>query len=195
MRRDRRRRPSWCFARPELRQFGIQAHRGDGGHPKRAVRQPASNAVSDRTDFGGQIDENVVGIYLKYQDFLCLDPRYRITDSRTSGAATNGASLTATSPITSCQIDNDRGQILFSLAPTKLAGEPRNWFRLSIIRQYLDDYDETNPVSPTEAATWVRHNLGRIDELFSDALAPRSCEALIALENANAVKYWGPPKA
>jgi hypothetical protein len=131
--------------------------------------------------------------YLKYMDFLYLDPRYRITDSRTTGVATNGASLTLTSPITSWDITNDRGQILFSIAPTKLASEPRNWFRLSIIRQYLDDFDETNRVSPADAVTWARDNRDRIDELFSDASALASCEALTALENANAVKYWGPP--
>jgi hypothetical protein len=130
--------------------------------------------------------------YLKYMDFLYLDPRYRITDSRTTGVATNGASLTLTSPITSWDLVNDRGRILFSIAPTKLAGEPRNWFRLSIIRQYLDDFDETNRVSPAQAVTWARDNRDRIEELFSDASASASCDALTALENANAVKYWGP---
>jgi hypothetical protein len=132
--------------------------------------------------------------YLKYLDFLYLDPRYHITDSSTTGVATNDASLTLTSPVTSWQISNDRGQIMFHLAPTKLAAEPRNWFRLSIIRQYLDDYDEINAVPPTEAVAWVRHNLARIDELFSDASASDACTALTALENANAEKYWGPPK-
>ncbi len=131
--------------------------------------------------------------YLKHLDFFYLDPRYRITDSRTSGVATNGASLTLTSPLTSWQISNDRGQILFGVASTKFAAEPRNWFRLSIIRQHLDNYDETNTVS--EQAGWARNNLGRIDELFSDAAPSESCEALTALEDVNAEKYWGRPNA
>jgi hypothetical protein len=131
--------------------------------------------------------------FLKYLDFLYLDPHFRITDSSTSGVANNGASLTLTSPLTTWQISNDRGQILIGIAPTKLAAQPRNWFRLSIIRQYLDDYDETNMVSPTEAVAWGRDNRDRIDDLFSDILAAESCEALIALEDANAVKYGGPP--
>jgi hypothetical protein len=132
--------------------------------------------------------------FLKYLDFLYLDPHFRITDSSTSGVANNGASLTLTSPLTTWQISNDRGQILIGIAPTKLAAQPRNWFRLSIIRQYLDDYDETNMVSPTEAVAWGRDNRDRIDDLFSDTLAAESCEALIALEDANAVKYWGPSR-
>jgi hypothetical protein len=131
--------------------------------------------------------------FLKYLDFLYLDPHFRITDSSTSGVANNGASLTLTSPLTTWQISNDRGQVLIGIAPTKLAAQPQNWFRLSIIRQYLDDYDETNMVSPTEAVAWGRDNRDRIDDLFSDNLAAESCEALIALEDANAVKYWGPP--
>jgi hypothetical protein len=131
--------------------------------------------------------------FLKYLDFLYLDPHFRITDSSTSGVANNGASLTLTSPRTTWQISNDRGQVLIGIAPTKLAAQRQNWFRLSIIRQYLDDYDETNVVSPIDAVAWVRDNRDRIDDLFSDTLAAESCAALIALEDANAVKYWGPP--
>lgn len=108
--------------------------------------------------------------FLKYLDFLYLDPHFRITDSSTSGVANNGASLTLTSPLTTWQISNDRGQVLIGIVPTKLAAQPQNWFRLSIIRsiirRYLDDYDETNVVSPIEAVTWVRDNRDRIDDLF-----------------------------
>lgn len=132
--------------------------------------------------------------YLKYLDFLYFDPSYQITNSATSGVATTNASLTLTDSLTSGQIDNDRGQILFSVAPTQLAAEPRNWFRLSIVRQFLDNYDETNAMSPVDAAAWLRDNRARIDELICDASAATSCEALIALENANAVKCWGSPE-
>ncbi|MCV7409664.1 hypothetical protein [Mycobacterium florentinum] len=119
--------------------------------------------------------------FLKYLDFLYLDPRFRITDSSTSGVETNNASLTLTSPVTTWQISRDRGQIHFYVAPTKLADRSRNWFRLPIIRQYLDDYDETHMVPPAEAVSWVRDNRGRIDELFSDTSVANSCEALAAL--------------
>ena len=133
--------------------------------------------------------------FLKYLDFLYLDPRYRGTDSSTVGVATSGATLTLTSPSTSWQLSNDRGRIGFAVAPTELAADSRNWFRLSIIRQYLDGFDETNAVAPTEAAEWARQNLSRIDDLFSSGGASASCEALTALENLNATKYWGPPNA
>jgi hypothetical protein len=133
--------------------------------------------------------------FTKYLDFLYLDPRYRITNSSTSGVATNDASLTLTGPETTWQIANDRGQILFSVAPTELANDPRNWFRLSIVRQYLDNYDETNTVPLPAAVAWIHDNTSRIDELFSDASAEESCRALTVLENANAEKYWGPPDA
>jgi hypothetical protein len=131
---------------------------------------------------------------LKHLGFLYLDPQYRITDSRTTGAATTGAALTLTSPATSWQIANDRGMISFSIAPTTLSSDAGNWFRLSIIRQYLDGYDEMNAVAPAEAVAWARQNRARIDDLFSNVRASESCEALTALENANAVKYWGPPE-
>ncbi|GAB5010660.1 hypothetical protein JHV666_27380 [Mycobacterium avium subsp. hominissuis] len=118
---------------------------------------------------------------LKHFDFLYLDPRYRITDSSTTGVATSGASLTLSGPTTSWHISNDRGNIAFSVAPTALASESQNWFRLSIIRQYLDNYDEMNAVAPTEAAAWARQNRARIDDLFSNGSVLESCEALTAL--------------
>jgi hypothetical protein len=133
--------------------------------------------------------------FLRYCDFLYLNPRYRITDSRTSGAATTDAALTLTGPVVSWSLHNNRGQIGFGVAPTQFAASPENWFRISVIRQYLDHYDETNVVTPVEAAAWIRENLGRIEELFSDASAARTCDALIALEESLAVKYFGPPKA
>jgi hypothetical protein len=129
--------------------------------------------------------------YLKFLDFLYLDPHYRITNSSTTGVANSDASLTLTGATTTWQIANNRGQISFSLAPTKLAGDAGNWFRLSIVRQYLDNYDELNTVPLPETVAWARDNRGRIDQLFSDASAAESCRQLIALEDANAKKYWG----
>ncbi|MGB8792118.1 MAG: hypothetical protein WCD33_11460 [Mycobacterium sp.] len=135
--------------------------------------------------------KSLLEFFLKYFDFLYLNRRYHITDSRTTGAETINASLTVTGPTISWQVTNDRGQILFHLAPTKLA-TPENWFRASIIRQHLDGFDERNAISPVEAVAWMRDNISRIEELFSDSSAARSCKELTALENANADKYWGP---
>ncbi|MGV0747005.1 hypothetical protein [Mycolicibacter heraklionensis] len=131
--------------------------------------------------------------YLRYLDFIYLNPDYRITNSRTSGSDTINASLTVTGPILSWQIANDRGQILFDVAPTKSIS-PDNWFRVPIVRQYLDGYDETNVVSPAESVAWIRDNAQRIEDLFVDSSAAQSCKALTALEEANALKYWGPPR-
>ncbi|EUA42880.1 hypothetical protein I552_7621 [Mycobacterium xenopi 3993] len=138
--------------------------------------------------------KTLLSFFLAYCDFLYLDPRYRITDSRTSGAATVDAGLTLTGPVISWSLQNNRGQIGFGVAPTKFAASAENWFRVSIIRQYLDDYDETNAVTPVEAVAWIRENTGRIEELFSGDSAARSCEALIALEDVLATKYYGPRK-
>lgn len=104
----------------------------------------------------------VLEFFLNHFDFLYLDPRYRITDSSTTGAATSGATLTLTGTVTSWQLSNDRGEIGFAIAPTELAADSQNWFRLSIIRQYLDDYGETNAVAPAEAAEWARQNRSRV---------------------------------
>lgn len=137
--------------------------------------------------------KTLLEFYLGYLDFIYLSPDYRITNSATSGSGTVNASLTVTGPILNWQITNDRGQILFDVAPTKSAS-PSNWFRISIVRQYLDGYDETNLVTAPESAAWIRDNVRRIEELFADASAAQSCEALTALEDANALKYWGPAK-
>ncbi|OBH99461.1 hypothetical protein [Mycobacterium sp. E2733] len=130
--------------------------------------------------------------YLQYFDFLYLDPRYRITDSSTSGNPTINASLTVASPSLSWHISNDRGQIGVSFAPTKSAAVPDNWFRASLIRQYLDNYDETNTVSPEAMVAWIRDNLERIEDLLSDAKADGSCEKLLNLAKLLADKYFGP---
>ena len=130
--------------------------------------------------------------YLQYLDFLYLDPRYRITNSATSGNPTINASLTLTGPVISLDISNDRGQIDFTFAPTKLAATPDNWFRASLIRQYLDNYDETNIVSPEAMVAWIRGNSQRIEDLFTDANADRSCAKLLELAKQLADRYFGP---
>lgn len=62
--------------------------------------------------------------------FLYLDPRYRITDSSTSGVATIDAGLTLTGPTLSWSVANNRGQIEFAVAPNGLAELSDNWFRV-----------------------------------------------------------------
>ncbi|GAA4537647.1 hypothetical protein GCM10023161_14850 [Mycobacterium paraffinicum] len=130
--------------------------------------------------------------YLQYFDFLYLDSRYRITDSATSGNPTINASLTIAGPSLTCHISNDRGQIGVTFAPTKSTEVPDNWFRASLIRQYLDNYDETNTVSSEAMAAWIRDNLERIEDLFSDAKADGSCKELLNLAKLLADKYFGP---
>jgi hypothetical protein len=132
--------------------------------------------------------------FLRNFDFLYSDPRYRITDSRTSGAQTIDAALTLSGPVVSWSFANNRGQINLGVAQTRLAQSHEHWFRIQLVRQYLDHYDETNAVRPEETAAWIRDNRGRIEDLFCDASTADSCKALITLEKALAIKYFGPPK-
>jgi hypothetical protein len=136
--------------------------------------------------------KTLLEFYLEYFDFLYLDPDYRITDSRTSGRPTIDAGFDLTGPVLNWSFNNDRGQLGFGVAPAALAKSPDNWFRISVIRQYLDGYDETKVVNLVDLVTWTRDNLGRIEELLSPDNAARSCEKLIDLEKSLADKYFGP---
>lgn len=138
--------------------------------------------------------KTLLEFFLHYFDFLYLDPRYHVTNSTTSGNPLSNASLTLTGPVISWELTNDRGQLGFVIAPTTLAESPDNWFRATLIRQYLDDYDETNAVSPRETVAWMRSNLSRIEQLFIEPEAERSCEELLNLAKALAIKYFGPPQ-
>jgi hypothetical protein len=138
--------------------------------------------------------KSLLEFFLYYLDFLYLDPRYHVTDSTTSGDPTTNASLTLTGPLISLELTNDRGQFGFAIAPTALAESPDNWFRATLVRQYLDDYDETNVVSPDETVAWIRSNRDRIEQLFVEGEAEHSCEELINLAKALAIKYFGPPQ-
>lgn len=137
--------------------------------------------------------KTLLEFFIENFGFLYVDPRYRITDSVTSGIPTINAGLNLTGPLLSWSIDNDRGILGIAVAPTELAGSPDNWFPISLIRQHLDDNDELNRAGPAEKATWTRTNLSRIEEMFSSANTQRSCEELIALGKARAEKYFGPP--
>ena len=127
---------------------------------------------------------------LKYFDVLYLDPRYRITNSSTTGVASNNASLTITGPILSWQLTNDRGQFLLAVAPTALA-TPDNWFTVSLIKQYLNGQDEVDYLTAADEIAWIRENGERAEELLSDASTIETvCETLRSLRRSNANKYW-----
>jgi hypothetical protein len=133
-------------------------------------------------------------VFLKYFDFLYLDPRYHITNSSTSGAPDIDAQILLTGDILSWSFTNDRGQVILAVAPTAQLS-PENWFRLSIIRRHLDKTSESGSTLTVEAIDWLRANASRVESLFLDArVSKMSCEALIALENAVADELFGPSK-
>jgi hypothetical protein len=124
---------------------------------------------------------------LKYLDFLYLDPRYRITDSKAQGA---NASLTLTGPDLIWHIANDRGQMQLSVTPTRLA-TPGNGFWVSLIKQYLDGNEEIDYLSALDEVRWMRENGDRAEQLFSDASTiETTCDNLKVLRRTNADKYW-----
>ncbi|WP_324666716.1 Hypothetical protein MUW33_4084 [Mycobacterium canetti] len=128
--------------------------------------------------------------FLKYFDVLYLDPRYHITNSISSGIATNNASLTLTGPILSWQLANDRGQMLLSVAPTRPETSDK-WFSVSLVKQYLNGDDEIEYLSAAEEIEWVRENGDRVEQLFFDAVTSETtCELLRTLRRSNASKYW-----
>jgi hypothetical protein len=128
--------------------------------------------------------------FLNYFELLYLDPRYRITNSSTNGAASNDASLAMTGPILSWQLANNSGQIELSVAPTASAAAD-NWFSISLIRQYLDGQEEIEYSSAAEEIAWMRENGERVDQLFSDtSKVAVICENLRSLRRSNANKYW-----
>jgi len=125
--------------------------------------------------------------YLRYFEFLYLDSRYRITDSKTDGV---NASLTVTGPNLTWSVANDREQIQLSIGPTCLPG---NGFWISLIKQYLDASEEIQYLPAAEEIAWARENIDQIDQLFSATSNLEStCGALRGLLRANAEKQWGP---
>jgi hypothetical protein len=111
---------------------------------------------------------NLSEYFLKYFEVLYLDPRYHITNSSTSGVASNNASLTITGPILSWGLTNGSGQFILGVAPTALATSD-NWFRVSLIKQYLNGQDEIE---------------------YSAATIETICDTLRSLRRSNANRYW-----
>ncbi|WP_082951774.1 hypothetical protein [Mycobacterium sp. 852002-51057_SCH5723018] len=128
--------------------------------------------------------------FLKHFEMLYLDPRYHITNSTTSGVETNNAALTITGPTLSWDLTNDRGQMLLGIAPTALA-TPDNWFRVSLIKQYLNRESEIEYSSTDTEIAWIRENSERVEELFSDVSKLENvCQTLRSLRRSNANSYW-----
>jgi hypothetical protein len=78
---------------------------------------------------------------LRYLEVVYSDPRYHITNSTSTGSPTENASLRLTGDILSWRLTNDRGQIRLVVTPTKQETS-ENWFRITSVRQYLDDEEE-----------------------------------------------------
>jgi isocitrate dehydrogenase len=132
---------------------------------------------------------------LQYLAVLYLNPKYRITDSKTVGSPTENASLRFTGAALSWRLTNDRGQIRLVVAPT-IMENAENWFRLTSVRQYLDGIEERGTILTDELASWLSSNVDRVEQLFADeSVAAKSCEALIAIEEAKATKLFGPDGA
>ena len=129
---------------------------------------------------------------LRYLEVLYLDPKYRITDSNSTGSATENASLRLTGNILSWRLTNDRGQIRLVVAPTRLENS-ENWYRITSVRQFLDHKEEQDTMLTDELASWLSVNINRVLDLFAnDSIAASSSAALIALEEAKANKLFGP---
>lgn len=60
---------------------------------------------------------------------------------------------------------------------------------MTLIRQYLDNYEETSYASPDATAAWISDNLERIEELLTGPGADCSREELEALAKELANKY------
>lgn len=131
-------------------------------------------------------------LFLNYLQVLYLDPKYRMTNSTTTGSPTENASLRLTGDTTSWQVINDRGQIYVAVAPTRL-DTFENWFRLTSIRQYLDGVEERSTLLTDDLAAWLSNNMGRVEALFVDSQVENSCKALIGLEEMKATELFGPP--
>ncbi|OBF57235.1 hypothetical protein A5756_09665 [Mycobacterium sp. 852002-53434_SCH5985345] len=127
--------------------------------------------------------------FLVYFDFLYLDPRYRITDSETAADGAN-ASLTLTGPTLTWALTNERGQMQIAVAPTHLL-TPRNWFWVSLIKQYLDKEAEIRYLPAPDESHWMRENGDRVEQLFSDASNLEAiCDDIKVLRRSNANTYW-----
>lgn len=123
--------------------------------------------------------KTLLEVFLKHFDFLYLDPRYRITDSTSSGVPTIDAQMILRSDVLSWSLTNDRGQMTLAVAPS-LEPTSENWFRLSIVRRYLDGDKEAGSVLTVEGVDWLSANISLVESLFAGVEATKaSCKALL----------------
>ncbi|NDJ92012.1 hypothetical protein [Mycolicibacter kumamotonensis] len=128
--------------------------------------------------------------FLMHFDMLYLDPQYHITNSSSRGLPTVDASLQVTGPILSWNLKNNRGQIELTVAPTQLA-TLENWFWLSLLKQYIDAQPEIDYMSADEEIEWVRNNMERVEQIFTDtSTLDETCKELRDLRQSNSDKYW-----
>jgi hypothetical protein len=124
-------------------------------------------------------------------EFLYTNPQYRFTDSSTDGRPTGDASLRLTGPLASFWFSNERGRLVCDVAPTQSASQ-ENWFRVPIVRQYLEGLAEASPIPVKESAAWIESNLKRIEALFTEDVIARSCSEMSSLEKISAEQRFGP---
>lgn len=130
---------------------------------------------------------------VRYGSVLYLNPKYRITDSSNRGLADIDASISFSSEVLKWDVVNDRGIIYFVAVPVLQDGS--DWFALSLIRQYLEESDDTGPIQPVDQANWLSQNLNEVEGLFADKpTASRVCDELDTLRLSNSSKRWGWPK-
>jgi hypothetical protein len=131
--------------------------------------------------------------FLEYLEVLYLNPKYRFTNSANRGLADIDASITMTGDQLVWQINNDRGQINWAVAPVHRANS-EYWFWLPLIRQYLEGGDESPQDSPVQQAAWLTQHLTEVEELFDgDTSSARVCEELVTLRRWNSSRKWGWP--
>ncbi|GLP75506.1 hypothetical protein TUM20983_26160 [Mycobacterium antarcticum] len=135
--------------------------------------------------------KTLLAFFYNYFEFLYLDRRYRIVDSASSSSGTSDAWLKLAGPVLSVSINLNRGQIGIGIAPSTL-DSPKNWFRVPIVRQFLDGFEETNNVPPADTVAWFRDNVARLETMFGPDTALRSCEQIATIEKEMADKYFGP---
>ncbi|MBB4856508.1 hypothetical protein HNP40_003927 [Mycobacteroides chelonae] len=126
--------------------------------------------------------------FLRYFEFLYLDPTNRITNSKTDLSGVNAA-ITVTGETLVWRIANDRGQLQLSIAPARL---PEQGFWISLLKQRLDQTHEIRYLPALEEIAWARDNIQRIHDLFDPNRLESTCDELRALMRSNAEKEWGP---
>jgi hypothetical protein len=95
-----------------------------------------------------------------------------------------------TGPTLSWNLKNNRGQIELTVAPTQLA-TLENWFWLSLLKQYIDAQPEIDYMSADEEIEWVRNNMERVEQIFTDtSTLDETCKELRDLRQSNSDKYW-----